>query len=328
MPAERILVTGATGFLGRAVVDRLSARGRQVRAAVRRDPGGWPADVESVVVGDLTAATDWSAALKGVDAVVHCAARAHVLRETATDPLTEFRAVNTEATLALARQAATAGARRFVFISSIGVNGAETTGRPFRHDDPPRPHSPYAVSKHEAEQGLRALAAETGLDVVIIRPPLIVGPDPKGNLGTLERVISKGLPLPFGLVTRNRRDLVSRDTLCDLIAVVIDHPAAARETFLVSDGEPVSTRTLLERMAAARGRSITLLPVPPALLALPLRLAGRGAMAAQLFGDLEVDIEHTRRTLGWTPPAQSAATSFGADGLGTGRPQSRVGGSV
>lgn len=308
MAADRILVTGANGFLGRAVVEHLKARGRKVRAAVRRDAGGWPAGVEAVPVGDLSDATDWSAALRGVNAVVHCAARAHVLKDTAADPLAQFRAVNTDATLALARQAAAAGVRRFVFISSIGVNGAETRGRPYRHDDPPHPHSPYAVSKHEAELGLRALAAETGLEVVVIRPPLIVGPDPKGNLATLERVIGKGLPLPFGLVTRNRRDLVSRDALCDLIGVVIDHPAAAGETFLVSDGEPISTRTLLERMAAARGRSVTLLPVPPALLAVPLKLAGKGAMAAQLFGDLEIDIAHTRRTLGWAPPGQSAAT--------------------
>lgn len=308
MPADRILVTGATGFLGRAVVDDLARRGRRVVAAVRRDPGGWPARAEVAAVGDMSAATDWSAALRDVDAVVHCAGRAHVLKETAGDPLAEFRAVNTGATLALARQAAAAGVRRLVFISSIGVNGAETRGQPFRHDDPPRPHSPYAVSKHEAELGLRALAADAGLEVVVIRPPLITGPDPKGNLATLQRVIARGLPLPFGLVTGNRRDLVSRDTLCDLIATALDHPAAAGQTFLAADGAPVSTRALLERMAAAQGRSITLLPVPPALLALPLKLLGKGAMASQLFGDLEVDIAHTRRTLDWTPPANSAAT--------------------
>lgn len=308
MPADRILVTGATGFLGRAVVAHLAGRGRAVRAAVRREAGDWPAGVETAVIGDMSGATDWSAALQDVDAVVHCAARAHVLKETAADPLAQFRAVNTEATLALARQAAAAGVRRFVFISSIGVNGAETRGRPFRHDDAPQPHSPYAVSKHEAEQGLHAIAAETGLEVVVIRPPLITGPDAKGNLGTLERVIAKGLPLPFGLATRNRRDLVSLTTLCDLIDVVLDHPAATGQTFLVSDGAPVSTRALLERMAAARGLPIRLLPVPPAWLALPLKLAGKSAMASQLFGDLEVDIDHTRRTLDWAPPGQTAAT--------------------
>lgn len=308
MAADRILVTGASGFLGRAVAAHLSGRGRRVRAAVRRDGGGWPAGVEAVAIGDLSAATDWSVALKDVDVVVHCAARAHVLKERAADPLAEFRAVNTDAALALAAQAAAAGVRRFVFISSIGVNGAETHGRGFRHDDPAQPHSPYALSKHEAEQGLRALSGRTGLEVVVIRPPLIVGPDPKGNLATLQRIIDKGLPLPFGLATRNRRDLVSRDTLCDLIGVAIEHPAAAGETFLVSDGRPISTRTLLERMAASRGRSPIFLPVPPALLAAALKLVGKRGMAAQLFGDLEVDIEHTRRTLDWAPPGQSAAT--------------------
>ncbi len=297
MTDRTVLVTGATGFLGGAVVDYLIARGRPVRAAVRRDAGPG-----AVAVGDLSSATDWSVVLRGVDAVVHCAARAHVLKETHADPLSQFRAVNRDATTALALQAAAAGVRRFVFISSIGVNGAETRGTPFRHDDTPQPHSPYAVSKSEAEGDLHKVAYETGLEVVILRPPLITGPDPKGNLATLNKVIAKGLPLPFGLVTKNRRDLVSRDTLCSLIDTVIDHPAAAGETFLVSDGAPISTRVLLERMAAAQGRSLTLLPVPPALLALPLALLGKGAMASQLFGDLEVDIAHTRETLGWSPP--------------------------
>lgn len=296
-----VLVTGATGFLGRFMVEHLAARGRAVRAAARGDSIGWPEGVQGVATGDLSADTDWSAALTGVDAVVHCAARAHVLKETVSDPLTEFRAVNTAATLALARQAVKAGVRRVVFISSIGVNGSQTQGRPFRHDDPAQPHSPYAVSKHEAEQGLRAIAAETGLQVVIIRPPLITGADPKGNLGTLNRVIARGLPLPFGLTTGNRRDLVSRETLCRLVDTVLDHAAAAGQTFLVSDGAPISTRILLERMATEQGRKITLLPVPPTLLALPLNLAGKGAMASQLFGDLELDIAHTRDTLGWTP---------------------------
>ncbi len=298
---QSVLVTGANGFLGRAVVDHLAAQGLAVRAAIRTTDGTAGGGVQQIGIGDLTAETDWSTALEGVDLVVHCAARAHVLNERSADPLTLFRAVNCEATVALARAAAAAGVRRLVFVSSIGVNGAETRGRPFRSDDPPRPHSPYALSKWEAEQGLRVVEAETGLEIVVLRPPLIVGPDPKGNLRTLDRLIARGLPLPFGLATGNRRDLVSLQTLCGLIGTVIEHPAAAGRTFLVSDGAPISTRILLERMAQTRDRRLTLLPVPPALMVQALRLIGRGAMASQLFGDLEVDIAHTRDTLGWTP---------------------------
>ena len=301
MAADPILVTGATGFLGRAVVAHLLARGRTIRSAVRHANEAASARAGTVAVGDLSAHTDWTNALTHVDTIIHCAARAHVLKETSADPLARFRAVNTAASLNLARQAAAGGVRRFVFISSIGVNGAETRGRPFRHDDVPQPHSPYAISKHEAELGLATVAAKTGLEVVVIRPPLIIGPDPKGNLATLNRFIARGLPLPFGLVKGNRRDLVSRDTLCRLIEAVLDHPAAANQTFLVSDGAAMSTRTLLQRMAADQGRSLTLLPVPPILLALPLKLAGKGAMASQLLGDLEVDIAHTRQTLDWAP---------------------------
>lgn len=301
MPSDgAVLVTGATGFLGRAVLAHLSEGGRVVRAAVRGPATGSSA-VPVVAVGDLTADTDWSLALRGVDTVVHCAARAHVLKEQSPDPLSAFRTVNCEATLALARQATEAGVRRFIFISSIGVNGAATRGTAFRHDDPPQPHSPYAISKFEAEQGLRSIADETGLEVVVIRPPLVSGPEPKGNLATLVKLIDKRLPLPFGLATRNRRDLVSLENLCRLIEATIDHRSAAGQTFLASDGSPISTRTLLERLARDRGRRIVLLPVPTAFLTWPLTLAGKGAMASQLFGDLEVDIGHTRETLGWTP---------------------------
>lgn len=299
---KRLLVTGANGFVGRAVVAHLSARGGPVRAGVRQARGGWPAGVEEAVMGDLSPAMDAGQALAGVDTVVHCAARAHVLKETSEDPAALFRQINTEATLALARQAVQAGVRRFIFISSIGVNGAETKGRAFRHDDAPAPHSPYAQSKHAAELGLRALAADTGLEVVIIRPPLILGAEPKGNLATLNKVIARGLPLPFALVSKNRRDLVSLETLCSLIDTVADHPAAAGQTFLVSDGAPLSTRALLERMAADQGRSATLIPLPPSGFSWLLNMAGKGGLASQLLGDLEVDIDHTRRTLGWSPP--------------------------
>lgn len=305
MNHDAILVTGANGFLGRAVVARLKSRNRRVRQAIRQTS---TAQDDVAAVGDLSATTDWSEALAGVDAVVHCAARAHVLKETAADPLAQFRAVNTEATLALARQAAAGGVRRFIFISSIGVNGAATHGTPFRHDDPPHPHSPYALSKWEAEQDLAVIAAETGMETVILRPPLITGPEPKGNLASLKAVMARGLPLPFGLATKNRRDLVSLESLCGLIDVVIDHPTAAGRTFLASDGQAISTRTLLERMAADMDRSPVFLPVPPALLTSLLRLMGKGAMASQLFGDLEIDITHTRQTLDWTPGVETAPT--------------------
>ncbi|MBJ7446905.1 MAG: NAD-dependent epimerase/dehydratase family protein [Brevundimonas sp.] len=298
---ERVLVTGATGFLGEAVVRALATQGRSVRAAVRHDPGNWHPGVEVVRVGELGPDTDWSLALRDVEVIVHCAARAHVLRETADDPLAAFRRANTEGAAALARQAKAAGVQRLVFISSIGVNGSETTGKPFTAHDAPRPQSPYAVSKYEAELALAEIAADGMMELVVIRPPLVTGPDAKGNLGTLARWIDRGIPLPLGLVTGNRRDLVSRETLVDLIGVCLDHPAARGQTFLISDGRPVSTRQLLVDMAARQGRRAKLWPMPPLLLDLGLRALGRTAMRSQLLGDLELDIAHTRRTLNWHP---------------------------
>lgn len=297
----RVLVTGATGYLGGAVVRALAAEGRPVRVAVRRDPGGWPDGVEVMAVGELGPDTDWSDAVRDVDGIIHCAARAHVLKETAVDPLEEFRRVNTAATAALAEQAAAAGVRRLVFVSSIGVNGAETHGVPFTAHDRPQPHSPYAVSKHEAELALARIANVTSLEVVTLRPPLVVGPEARGNLGTLARWIARGLPLPFAWVDGNRRDLVSRERLVNLIRVCLDHPHAAGQTFLVSDGQAVSTRRLLLDMAGMTGRPARLWPVPPVLLDAGLRLLGRRAMRSQLLGDLEIDIAHTRETLDWRP---------------------------
>ena len=300
--ASGVLVTGASGFVGHALVERLRREGRAVHATMRR-ASNMPAGTQVILGLPLDAHTDWRAALTGIDTVVHCAARAHVLHETADDPLAAFRQVNVLGTLALARQAAQARVRRFIFISSIGVHGAQTDGRPFRFDDAPAPHSPYAQSKWEAEQALQALARETALQVVVIRPPLVFGPGAPGNFERLMRAVHAGLPLPFGAI-HNRRSLVALDNLCDLISLCIDHPAAAGQTFLVSDGEDISTTDLLRRTGQALGKSARLLPVPGSWMAATARIFGRRAFAQRLLSSLQVDMAHTQQQLGWAPPAR------------------------
>jgi UDP-4-keto-D-QuiNAc 4-reductase len=272
-----------------------------VRAAARRPETQWPSRVESVQIGDLALDNDWSAALDGVDVVVHCAARVHVMNESAADPLTEFRRVNVRGTLNVAHQAAAAGVRRFVFISSIKVNGENTLpGKPYAADDIPAPIEPYAISKYEAEEGLRQLARETGLEVVVIRSVLVYGPGVKGNVLTMMRWVEKGIPLPFGRI-HNQRSMVALDNLMDLIVECLHHPAAASQTFLVSDGEDLSTTELLRRTAAAMSRPARLIPVPVFLLRTAARLLGHPELAQRLCGSLQVDIRETRKVLGWTP---------------------------
>ena len=284
-----LLLTGASGFVGTRLATALSARGHTVRASRLRL--------------DHPAPIDWSTELSGCRAVVHLAARVHVMNETAADPLQNFRAVNTVGTIELARQAAAAGVRRFVFVSSIKVNGEATApGRPFRHDDAPRPLDPYGVSKAEAEAGLREISAATGMQVAIVRPPLIYGPGVRANFGALLSAVRRGIPLPLGAVTHNRRSLLALDNLVDLLLLCIDHPGAANQTFLASDGEDLSTADLLRRIGQALGRPARLLPVPPVLLQAGAGLLGRSAVAQRLLGNLQLDIAHTRATLGWTPP--------------------------
>ncbi|MCW2312600.1 UDP-glucose 4-epimerase family protein [Rhodoferax antarcticus] len=299
-----ILVTGATGFVGSAVVQRLLADddSRQVVVAVRRDGQQWPAKVLPRVTGELEPSTDWTVALDGVSAVIHCAARVHVMSDTDAEPLEEFRRVNVEGTLNLARQAAAAGVRRFVFVSSIKVNGESTQlGSPFKADDAPAPLDAYGVSKMEAEQGLRELATQTGMEVVIIRPPLVYGPGVKANFAAMMRWLQRGVPLPLGAI-HNQRSLVALGNLVDLIVLCLTHPAAANQTFLVSDGEDVSTSELLRRMGQALGRPARLVPLPASILKLAAAMVGKSDVAQRLCGSLQVDISKTRQLLGWTPP--------------------------
>jgi len=224
-----------------------------------------------------------------------------VMNESVADPLAEFRRANVEGTLNLARQAVAAGVSRFIFISSIGVNGSETVSSPFSESDQPNPREPYAISKWEAEEGLMNLAAETGMEVVIIRPPLVYGPNAPGNFGRLYRLIQRGFPLPLGAI-HNRRSLVALSNLVDFICVCLNHPAAANQTFLVSDGEDISTTDLLRRMAHALHVPARLVPVPQGLLEWGAKMLGREDLSQRLCASLQVDISKARTLLGWQPP--------------------------
>lgn len=302
--AASILVTGATGFVGGAVLRRMLADGRySVVAAIRAGGSGLPAGMRVVEVPCLASDTDWSAGLEAGGTVVHCAARAHVMNDQEADSLSVYRQVNVAGTLALARQAAEAGVRRFVFISSIKVNGERTMpGRPFRAVDAPAPDDAYGVSKWEAEQGLLGLARETGMEVTVIRPPLVYGPSVKGNFATMLRWVARGVPLPLGAVRHNRRSLVGLDNLVDLIVTCLDHPAAANQVFLAGDGEDLSTAALLERLAGALNRRVRFVAVPVWMLESAATLLGKRDIARRLCGSLQVDISKAREVLGWEPP--------------------------
>lgn len=297
-----ILVTGATGFVGSSVLLRLAQEGTPLRAAVRRADAIIIPDATKIVVESLAADTNWSAALDGVTEVVHSAARVHIMQDTATDPLEEFRRVNVQGTLNLAKQAAMSGVRRFIFLSSIKVNGEMTDrGHSFKADDVPAPLDAYGISKMEAEQGLRVIERDTGMEVVIIRPPLIYGRNVRANFAAMMRWLARGIPLPLGAVN-NRRSLVALDNVVDLIVTCLHHPAAAGQTFLVSDGKDTSTTELLQHMGKAMGRPARLIPVSPAVLKFFAGMLGKGDVAQRLCGSLQVDIEKTRRLLGWQPP--------------------------
>ena len=294
----RVLVTGANGFIGRALCETLAACGLAVRAAVRF-PVALPAEVRTV--GEIGADTEWRRVLAHVDVVVHLAARVHVMRDVSTDPLADYRAVNVAGTARRAHECAAARVRRLVFVSSIKVNGERSGVWPFTEADAPAPEDPYGVSKLEAEEELRSVAAATGLEAVVVRPCLVYGPGVRGNLDRLLKAIERGLPLPLASV-RNQRSLMGLANLCDLLARCATDPRAAGETFLASDGTDVSTPQLIRWLADGVGRPARLLPMPPSWLALAARLAGAQAAFERVCGTLQVDSSKAREVLEWQPP--------------------------
>lgn len=288
------MVTGATGFVGQALASMLAAKGWRVVRVVRRDPGSG-----DVVVPDLA---DWqpaAAQLAGIDCAIHLAARTHVMRETAADPLAEYRRLNVVATERLATACARAGVRRLVFLSSIKVNG-EATGTPFTEQDVPHAEDAYGQSKLEAERILGEIAAASRLETVILRPPLIYGPGVKGNFLRLMRAIDRGIPLPLGAID-NKRSLIYLGNLVDAIMLCLDHAAAAGKTYLVADDEDVSTPDLIRHIALALGKPARLIAFPPALLKVAGAVFGKSDSLVRLLGSLQSDSGRIRRELGWQP---------------------------
>ena len=297
----KVLVTGASGFVGSALCAHLVAKGHTVRGAVRNTQGKPLPGVEYQIVSDMSIGANWREVLTDINVVVHCAARVHVMKEASVDPLAAFREVNVKGTACLAEQAIDRGAKRFIYISSIKVNGETTSGHPFKADDTPAPEDPYGISKWEAEQVLREIAEKTGLEVVIIRPPLVYGPGVRANFLRLMQGIMSGVPLPLGAID-NRRSIVALDNLVDLIEDCLNNPQAINQTFLVSDGDDLSTKALFQRTAVALGRPVRLIPVPVSLLWAMARLFGKSDFAQRLCGSLQVDISKTRDRLSWSPP--------------------------
>ena len=295
----KVLITGATGFVGAAVIERLSREADlSLRLATRGRAVRTIGISEVIVTGDIDGRTEWGRALEGVDAVIHLAARVHQVADAARDPLAEFRRVNVDGTVRLARAAASAGVRRLVFLSTLKVHGEEGS---FSEQDAPAPTDPYAISKHEAEASLRSIAATDALGVVVIRPPLVYGEGVRANFRSLMRAVARGVPLPFGGV-RNSRSLLGVDNLADLVAVALVHPHAAGQTFLASDGEDVSTPELVRRLARAMGRPARLLNLPRSLLQAMATAAGRADAMRRLTGSLQADSTKARTHLGWVPP--------------------------
>jgi len=298
----KILVTGASGFIGSVLCKHLLQYGLSVRAATRSSSSSTiPSGAETLRITSVDGGTDWSEALGGVDAVIHLAARVHVMHDSNADPLGAFRAVNTEGTNRLAAMAAGAGVRRIVYVSSIKVNGEQTANSPFTESDVPSPDGAYAISKWGAEQALWDTASRTGLEIVVVRPPLVYGPSVPGNFNRLLRFILGGIPLPLGSI-QNQRSFLYVENLCDAMRVCLHHPAAAGRTFLLSDGEDISTPELIRLLSHYLGRPSKLIPFPQALLEALAKVLGFRGAAERLLGSLRVDSSAIRQTLHWNPP--------------------------
>lgn len=296
---RKILVTGASGFVGTALYHALLERGFHVRRAVRNADAATIPE-KDVIVGELGATTDWRQALQDVDSVIHLAARAHVMHDTTIDPIAEYRRVNVLGTQVLAQAAAASGVRRLIFVSTIKVNGEKTDGKPYTEQDLPRPQDAYGISKWEAEKALMAIAAASQMEAVVLRPPLLYGPGMKGNFLSLMRVIDHRVPLPLASI-RNRRSLLYLGNLIDAIVLCLDHPVAADKTYLVSDNEGVSTPDLVRSIASALGTSARLFSVPLTLFKLAGAVIGKSNAVARLIDSLQVDANNIRRELGWQP---------------------------
>lgn len=313
MPDAHVLVTGGTGFLGKHLLELLSASASfRLTAAVRRLPAPISDRVRIVPVDDIGPLTDWSQTLSAVNVVIHTAARVHVMKERAHDPLREFRQVNVKGTINLARQAAAAGVRRFIFISSIGVNGRETSlGTSFKPGDSPAPSGPYAISKREAEDALREIAAETGMEVVVIRPPLIYGPGAKGNFHRLLQWLDRGIPLPLGSVN-NKRSMVALENVSDLIIRCMYHPSAPNRLFLAADGYDLATPEILRTVAKGLGKQPRLFSLPRSVLHAGAAAVGKRDLYSQLCCSLQIDISQTCEVLQWKPTIRAPEALYDA----------------